>query len=405
MHLWSSFCIQRDKIFLLYFELLYIESKEPILKELICQVIILLGVSQAVFISVVLIWRKSPRNINLYLSALLFSVALVTLHGLTVSRQWYLDFPVLLKVYLLPQLLLGPFLFIYVSSITEQDFRLTHSSLIHFTPFMLGVLALIIFVTRPADEKLAYAHWYGLQERSTSLEEWIVWLYRQVSVWIYGIFSLKKIVAYKKNISEVLSDINKVTLNWLLFFVISCLVMQVFFLFFSIRMLDGKPLTTFTISTSLISTTAIITFGWRGILQAENVTTPFVKISGKNSGVELKDSFLKGQFDELSKYVKEKNLYLKPDLTLPELAHEVNMTRTEMSLTINRGGGLSFYEFINHFRVEDVKNKLTLSQYDGINILDLAYDSGFNSKSAFHNAFKKETGTTPLQFKKMSVRV
>jgi len=301
--------------------------------------------------------------------------------------------------------LLGPLLYLYVSSITEQDFRFSASRLIHFVPFLLGLISLIFFVTLPADEKQAYALWYGLKGRSTSLEEWVVWLYRQISVWFYGILCLKKIGTYKKNISEVLSDINKVTLNWLLFFVISCLIMQVFFLFFSLRMIDGKPLTAFTISTSLISTTAIMAFGWRGILQAEYVTTPFVTITNKNSPMDFEDSFLKSQFDELSKYVKEKKLFLKPDLTLPELAHEVNMTRTEMSLTINRGGGQSFYEFINHFRVEDVKKKLTQPRYDDTNILELAYDSGFNSKSAFHNAFKKETGTTPLQYKKMSVEV
>ena len=69
---------------------------------------------------------------------------------------------------------------------------------------------------------------------------------------------------------------------------------------------------------------------------------------------------------------------------------------------INLGGGLNFYDFINRLRVEDACRRLVAGE--GSSILDAALDSGFNSKSTFHEAFKKWTGTTPSAYRRLHAK-
>ncbi|MDO8896190.1 MAG: helix-turn-helix domain-containing protein, partial [Bacteroidales bacterium] len=62
----------------------------------------------------------------------------------------------------------------------------------------------------------------------------------------------------------------------------------------------------------------------------------------------------------------------------------------------------NFYGYINKFRVEKSKKLLTDKELDKYSIIGIAFESGFNSKTAFNTAFKKITGQTPSEFKKRS---
>lgn len=57
--------------------------------------------------------------------------------------------------------------------------------------------------------------------------------------------------------------------------------------------------------------------------------------------------------------------------------------------------GKNFFDFVNSYRVEALKEHLLDQRYDVIKIEELAFMCGFNSKAAFQRAFKKHTGTLP----------
>ena len=60
---------------------------------------------------------------------------------------------------------------------------------------------------------------------------------------------------------------------------------------------------------------------------------------------------------------------------------------------INENLYKNFFDFINTYRIEEMKKQLQgESKYT---ILGIAYESGFNSKSSFNRIFKKYTGQTP----------
>lgn len=94
------------------------------------------------------------------------------------------------------------------------------------------------------------------------------------------------------------------------------------------------------------------------------------------------------------------NLYLDENLTLADLAEKTGIPPHHLSQTLNVSGGQSFFELINHYRLEEVKRRLPDPRYHHLTILGIAYDCGFKSKSAFNALFKKHTGLTPSAYKK-----
>ena len=98
--------------------------------------------------------------------------------------------------------------------------------------------------------------------------------------------------------------------------------------------------------------------------------------------------------------METKKPYLQGDLVLPQLAQQLGISANYLSQVINEQLKVNFYDFINGYRVEDAKRLMKNAGQKNINILKIAFDSGFNSKSAFYTAFKKVTSMTPTQYRK-----
>jgi len=76
----------------------------------------------------------------------------------------------------------------------------------------------------------------------------------------------------------------------------------------------------------------------------------------------------------------------------------------QLSRVINEHFGRNFFDFINGYRVAEVKRKILDPAYAHFSLLGIAFESGFNSKSAFNRVFKKITGQTPSQFKESGTK-
>jgi len=128
-----------------------------------------------------------------------------------------------------------------------------------------------------------------------------------------------------------------------------------------------------------------------------------------NSGVAFlppskyaSSSLNKNSYDEMiseiSRVIREKQLYKQFDFNLQLLSDELNSNSSYISQTINHGLGMRFNDYINQFRVEEAKSQLRSSENKHITIEAISELCGFKSKSTFFRAFKKETGLTPKQF-------
>jgi AraC-like DNA-binding protein len=101
--------------------------------------------------------------------------------------------------------------------------------------------------------------------------------------------------------------------------------------------------------------------------------------------------------NKLNQAMQQDQLYLDASLSLPKLAKHIATSPSYISQTLNETLGVNFFDYVNRFRVEAAKVQLLKSDDT---VLDIAMNVGFNAKSSFYTAFKKETQLTPNQFRK-----
>lgn len=116
------------------------------------------------------------------------------------------------------------------------------------------------------------------------------------------------------------------------------------------------------------------------------------------------DKLIKQKADELKELMDTSKPFLNPKLTIHDLAQEINIPSHQLSRVINTEFHCNFFEFINSYRIEEFKRNVLSPGIEKFTILALAFDCGFNSKSAFNRIFKEYTGITPGEFMKMHSR-
>lgn len=101
---------------------------------------------------------------------------------------------------------------------------------------------------------------------------------------------------------------------------------------------------------------------------------------------------------QLISFTEESKIYLDADLKIGDLAERLSCSYHDLSQVINQCLSQSFSEFINHYRIEEVKRRLTDEAYARYTLLAVAESCGFSSKTSFYRVFKKETGVTPAEY-------
>jgi len=109
---------------------------------------------------------------------------------------------------------------------------------------------------------------------------------------------------------------------------------------------------------------------------------------------------LKALLTNLKQLMADEKLYLDPDLSLPKLAEHLGTSVNHLSQAINSGLEMTFFDYINQYRVNEAMDILRNGNQRFPAILDVALSVGFNSTSTFYTAFKKINGHSPAKFRR-----
>lgn len=312
-------------------------------------------------------------------------------------------------------LLHGPFLYLYVSALALNRRKFKLKKLWHFLPFIAFILYLLIafrFSTYSKGIRVDHVAENGIEPPLLFVFFLII---TALSGPVYFFISYKKFQQIKKSPSGKLN--NQPGFNWLgklipIFgivwtaLIIIAVIHHVFHLFSMAFCTDGLFL-----SLSVF----IILIGYFGLKQKEVFISYALDETEKAKSAEkeipnepeIKYAATKMEGEELQKccnrvgqYINTNKPYLEPDLTLPKLAEELNISTHHLSQVINEKHERNFADFINSYRVAEVKRKIQDPEFKNYSLLGIAFESGFNSKSAFNRVFKNQTGMTPSEFRK-----
>lgn len=98
------------------------------------------------------------------------------------------------------------------------------------------------------------------------------------------------------------------------------------------------------------------------------------------------------------------HIYTQSRLSLADVAQLIGIAPHYVSQVINDYYQCNFADYINRYRLTAIKQQLSNPNLQQNTILDIALSNGFNSKTAFNTAFKKDTGVTPSQYRKQKQR-
>ena len=124
----------------------------------------------------------------------------------------------------------------------------------------------------------------------------------------------------------------------------------------------------------------------------------FSQLPSKYLKSGLTESYSHELKEQLLRLLIEEKVYKTNDINLNTLSEKMHTTRHNLSQVINEHFDMNFFNLINMFRIQEAQRILADDSYHNLNIIDVAYDIGFNNKVTFNKAFKEETGLTPTQY-------
>lgn len=350
----------------------------------------------------ILFYSKNGRDRSmLFLKLMILSIALNNLQSWVLAEGLFQHKFKLVYLQIPWHFLSAPLFYMFLINYLGIEKKEPNILKIIVPVFILACIAQVIFVTRyGGTNNTSYLDL--LYEKYTTGEE-IVSFLTSISVFGYAFYILYK---KEKLFPKILSFDN---LKWLYnFFILLCfcyifwiiaLIIKVN-LNFSGFLFSYYPL-------RILTTILIFWLGYQGILHLqilkdrkeirEKISLDDKILSDEKE--KTQNSKFEKEFEELDTYIRKNKKFLQSKYTLQNLSKDLKLSSSKLSSVINSNANKSFIDYINEMRVEQAKKLLTNPEYSDYTIIAIGLESGFNSKSAFYNVFKKHTGCTPLAYK------
>lgn len=354
--------------------------------------------SGTAFLSGCLLLAKAPKanlRANLFLGAFMITLSLTLLEIPLFAQNFHVTYPILFEIIGLMRFLTAPLLYYSIVHFTSLDKKIERKDALHLIPFIVFLIFRIPFFITGKNFEFSY--------QTGTIVFFILRNALPVQTAVYWCLSFIRLQKHFKNAKQFSSNLNNIDLRWLTTFLwIVLLIVAVWLnlVFFNMEALQKLTPFLYLLGIFFLSYFSLRqeeVFGYSKIERRELATiNDYKKDSPKRvTGARLAELEIR-----LKSLMEIKKVYLDNDLSLPKLAGMLQASCNETSFLINELNQENFYNFINKYRIEEAKRLLLSDAYDQLNIVGIAFESGFNSKTTFNTTFKKLTGYSPTGFVK-----
>lgn len=378
-----------------------------------------IGISQSLFVSFVLLTKNNKQGSDWVLFAWLLTIAtklVLVLLNESFAESLGSSFPSVLI-----SLTFGPFLFIYTKYLIYRKFFFRSKDYIHFIPFIIFVISYFIFF----NGDLALEGHLLLEKDGYMFIRFLYSSATILSVLYYTLATLYLLRRYRKNLTDRFSYFSSANeLNWVYFLIflfastyLTLLVLNVYNLklneaYFNTGFVSDISLTVLAFSVSFFGLKQPYLFKVikdKNRLKKEEIDEVVaeeieVEVKEKYKQSTLSEEVKKGYIEKLLEHMKAERPHLNSELTVQDLSKQLNIPRHHLTEVLNVDLEKNFFNFINEYRVEEVKKRLIDKKHEHLTIVAIAFDSGFNSKSTFNSIFKQFTNRTPSKWRNAELK-
>ncbi|QBY01943.1 AraC family transcriptional regulator [Rhodophyticola sp. CCM32] len=312
----------------------------------------------------------------------------------------------------LPATLAQPLLFwLYVRALTSEDGanRIAHKGW-HALPLVLSLIGIPLMFMLPRsafEQDILDFNGFSLLTQSTFIYVQVVAIvfYGQLAVYLF--LTMRMMSAYRARLKDLFATTENRELSWIwwitttvsayLLLSVGQLGVELSGLAIPQSFLNASDLMDRLVSVAI--TWVIAIWGVRqqpGLMREPMNGKTFPERSeetkSKYERSALTDEHAKRIAGKIEQAMIKDLLYRDPNLSLWDLAKHIKVTSNYVSQTLNTTLRSNFFDYVNKWRIQDAVKQLHDTEET---ILVIAYDVGFNSRSSFYNAFKREMGTTP----------
>ncbi|MFZ4477621.1 MAG: helix-turn-helix domain-containing protein [Saprospiraceae bacterium] len=302
--------------------------------------------------------------------------------------------------------LYGPLILLYVKALTDRDFSWRRRDWAHFALPLIYLVVHFSIWSMPDAVKFQFldeAFW-------GRVIQWVQQAGFYLTSIAYLTYAFRRFQSYRSLIEQEYANTGNITLDWLRLFLVAFSAYLGFDLLFSV--VGHAFQFWYTGWYWLNLTRALLLYyisvtGWSfaqkssvqlAVLEQRSVQAQEPATSNATGKLTMLPEAVEKLRPQLAQFMETERPWLDPELTLSVLAEKIGLNASQLSFLVNNGFQQNFNDFVNTYRVEEVKRKLNLPEYQHLSLLGVAFESGFNSKATFNRAFKKLTGNAPSQY-------
>jgi AraC-like DNA-binding protein len=314
--------------------------------------------------------------------------------------------------------LYGPLIYLTFSFITGSDTKIKPDHFFHFLPFTAHLLLMIPFFLKTGATKIFLYEHYVKGIAYLEFFPHFMLFAKMFFFAVYSIVPILLVMKYKKTVTSFYSTIDTGKILKLYALSIYAIGLSLYLGYKFYWYITGPsfvrpdiPYHFLYYLGGFLLVMAFLTIHDTSFLKC-TISTPDLifdiddddkgEVDGNDEKYrknKLPDDIAKNSLKLLEKVMAEEKPFTDSNLTLPDLAKMVHLKPYHLSQLINSRIGENFYVFINSARIKYAAELLKDPEHKEKSILEIAYMSGFNSKSAFNTYFKNITGKTPSNFK------